>query len=49
MAGSIALDQAIIQLHDIARLIEQEVGKGALSEDIRMCADRLNTYIKEAV
>jgi hypothetical protein len=43
------LEQAIIQLHDIARLIEHEIGQGLLSEDIRRCADRLNTYIKEAV
>ena len=40
-------DEAIIQLHDIARLIEQQMGKGALSEDIRKCADRLTTLTKE--
>jgi hypothetical protein len=47
MASSIALDQAIIQLHDIARVIEQEIGNGALSEDIRKCGDRLTQLIKE--
>lgn len=49
MVSGITLDEAIIQLHDIARLLEHEIGKGALSEDIRNCADRLNTYIKEAL
>jgi hypothetical protein len=43
------LEQAVIQLHDVARLIEKEIGTGQLSEDVRKCADRLNTYIKEAV
>ena len=36
----------IIKLHDIARKIEQEIGKGQLSEDIRKAADRLNTLLK---
>ena len=36
---------AIIQLHDIARLVEREIGQGKLSEDIRSCADRLNTLV----
>jgi hypothetical protein len=49
MVSNMTLDEAIIQLHDVARLIEKEIGTGALSEDIRNCADRLNTYIKEAV
>jgi hypothetical protein len=44
-----SLNDAIIQLHDIARLVEHEIGHGALSEDIRQCADRLNALIKEAV
>lgn len=35
------LDQAVIKLHDIARLVEQQLGKGNLSEDLRSCADRL--------
>lgn len=37
---------AIIQLHDIARLIEQQIGTGQLSEDVRNCADRLHVCIK---
>jgi hypothetical protein len=40
------LDAAIILLHDIARSIEQQIGQGQLSEDIRRCADRLNDLQK---
>lgn len=36
---------AVIRLHEIARLVEQEIGVGQLSEDIRSTADRLNTLI----
>lgn len=36
------LEDAIIQLHNIARLIETEIGQGQLSYDIRKCADRPN-------
>ena len=35
------LKDEIIKLHDIARKIEQEIGVGQLSEDIRKAADRL--------
>ena len=42
-----SLNDAIIQLHDVARLVEKQIGKGQLSDDIRQCADRLNTLIKE--
>ena len=35
----------IIQLHNIARKIEQEIGVGQLSEDIRKAADRLHEVI----
>jgi hypothetical protein len=37
------LDQAVIDLHNIARLIESQIGIGNLSSDIRDCADRLHT------
>ena len=37
------IEQAIIDLHWIARLVETKIGTGQLSEDIRNCADRLNT------
>jgi hypothetical protein len=46
------LAQAVIDLHDIARLVEQQLGKGALSEDLRKCADRLhllNSPMKETI
>ena len=39
----------VIKLHDIARLIEQEVGQGNLSDDVRNCANRLNFLLKEEV
>ena len=41
------LAQAVIQLHDIARLIETTMGIGNLSSDLRDCADRLHTLINE--
>jgi hypothetical protein len=36
------LVDAVIKLHDIARLVESEVGEDTLSEDIRGVADRLH-------
>lgn len=39
--------QDIINLHNIARNIEQELGSGKLSEDIRRAADRLNTLVSK--
>jgi hypothetical protein len=36
------LVDAVMKLHDIARLVEAEVGKGNLSDDIRNVADRLH-------
>ncbi len=36
------LVDAVIKLHDIARLVEAEVGEGKLSNDIRDVADRLH-------
>jgi hypothetical protein len=32
----------VIQLHNIARRVEETIGTGQLSEDIRQCADRLH-------
>jgi hypothetical protein len=40
------LDDKIIQLHDIARAVEKEIGVGQLSEDIRKAADRLSELLK---
>ena len=42
----VMLDEDVIQLHNIARHIEQTIGVGSLSEDIRRAADRLNELIK---
>ena len=39
---NMVLVDAVIMLHDIARLVHQEVGEGNLSDDIRNCADRLH-------
>ena len=41
------LVDAVIKLHDIARLVESEVGEGNLSDDIRNVADRLNALSVE--
>ena len=43
------LPDAVIQLHNIARTIENAIGQGQLSEDIRNCADRLHDLIKPFV
>ena len=37
------LSQAVIDLHNIARILESNIGSGSLSEDIRKCADSLHT------
>ena len=39
--------EEIITLHDIARKIEQEIGKGQLAEDLRNVADKLNELVKK--
>jgi hypothetical protein len=39
------LQERIIQLHDIARAVEKEIGQGQLSEDIRKAADRLHEVL----
>ena len=40
------LYESVIQLHDIARLIEDEIGQGLLSTDLRDCANILAMLIK---
>ena len=42
------IEQAIIDLHWIARLVETKIGTGQLSDDIRSCADRLNAVKRQA-
>jgi hypothetical protein len=41
---NLKLIDAVVQLHSIARLVEDEVGNGTLCEDIRRIADRLHLY-----
>lgn len=41
---NLKLVDAVIMLHEIARLVESEVGEGNLSQDIRNVADRLHLY-----
>jgi hypothetical protein len=40
------LKDAVIQLHDVARIITEELGLSTLTLDIRECADRLNDLLK---
>lgn len=39
---NLALVDAVAALHLISATVEEEVGRGQLSEDIRDCADRLH-------
>ena len=39
------LEDNVIQLHDIARVVEQHLGQGQLSKDIRNVADRLSEIL----
>jgi hypothetical protein len=39
---NLELVDAVVALHEIARTVEREVGRGQLSDDIRKCADRLH-------
>jgi hypothetical protein len=43
------LHDAVIQLHNIARLVEQDIGTGQLSQDIRNAADTLNMLLTVTV
>jgi hypothetical protein len=40
------IEYLVIRLHDIAREVEQKIGVGELSKDIRACADRLSDVNK---
>lgn len=42
------IEYAVIRLHDIARIVEEQIGFGELSKDIRKCADRLSDLNKVA-
>jgi len=39
---NLKLIDAVIQLHEIARLVEEEIGDNNLHDDIRNAADRLH-------
>ena len=39
------LESKIIQLHEIARVVEKNLGIGDLSKDIRAAADRLHEIL----
>ena len=41
---NLKLVDAVIQLHDIARLVEEEIGTGSISKEIKQVADRLHVY-----
>lgn len=41
------LPQAVIQLHEVRRLIEKELGTCKLSNEIERCADSLSTIVNE--
>ena len=43
------LEDAVIKLHDLARIIERELGNGKISKDIRASADRLSEIIHEVL
>ena len=40
------LEQDVMSLHNIARKLEQTLGRGQLSDDVRHCADRLAALLK---
>jgi hypothetical protein len=40
------LKEVVIQLHNAARSVSQEMGLNTLTLDIRECADRLNDLLK---
>jgi hypothetical protein len=42
------LEYLVIRLHDIAREVEQKIGVGQLSQNIRACADQLSELNKDA-
>lgn len=49
MKKLVDLQDAIIQLHNIARLVERDIGPGELSHQIRDAADTIAAYIRYSV
>jgi hypothetical protein len=43
------LEDVVIKLHDLARIVEREIGEGNLSHDIRNCADRVSILVKKEI
>lgn len=43
------IEYLVMQLHAVARSVEQRIGFGELSKDIRKCADRLDDLNKSEV
>lgn len=41
------LNEVVIKLHDLARIVEREIGTGQLSEDIRNTANKLTDILKD--
>jgi len=41
---NLKLVDAVIRLHDIARLVEEEIGKESIGDEIRQIADQLHVY-----
>lgn len=40
------LEDAVLSLHNIARLVETKIGRGILAEDLRQAANTLSSLIK---
>ena len=43
------MEQAIVELHNIARLVERDIGTGELSHQIRDAANTLSTLIRYSI
>lgn len=43
------IEYMVMQLHSIAYQVEQRIGFGELSKDIRRCADRLSDLNKSEI
>ena len=43
------MEQAVIDLHYIARIVERDIGPGELSHQIRDAADTLTTLIRYSI
>lgn len=43
----IELSELVIQLHNIARLVEQGYGNSEISKELRKCADKLHEVAVE--